>query len=381
MAQIIIAVIMIYTTLAGTSGARTVILLVIAMAAVVNNLLRRQYRDKNGYTFVFTASLVLGILLVSALNYTSSNYGFRVFFFFPLVELLLIPDKKRVVPLLALHLAVYIYLIWKITAGQITTRAAVSNMVFTHVLPYIGVTIVTLLFGRIINQRKAMETLNEELRRKVDELNIHSAQVRELTLAEERNRMARELHDMLGHSLVALNMHMDVLDRSIDANTANAHKIAGKCQEIISGSLTDLRRTVYALKEQGQSETLSAALRELAGSVEASDRIRVNLALSESADGLSVNVKDAIYKICKEAITNSIKHGNAAEAAITLTLEDELIRLKITDNGRGAETIGRSHGLDGMEERVRLLRGNISFDSVSGKGFSVTVEVPLGSTE
>ena len=380
LAQIMIAAVMVHSIIASTSGAVMTALLVIAVAAVVNGILRHYYRNKNGYTFIYMSSLVLSVLLISALNYMNSNFSFTVFFYFPMVELLLIPDKKRLVPLLALHLAAYIFLIAE-TKGHTIMQAAAANIVFSYIVPYAVVAIVTLLFRRIINQRRAIETLNEELHQKVDELEIYSEQVRKLTLAEERNRMAQNLHDMLGHSLVALNMHIDVLNKSIDSNAEDAHKIAGKCQKIISGSLNDLRQAVYALKEQDNSGTLSTALHELADSVEVSDRVRVSLSLPEAADGLPESVRDAIYKVCKEAVTNSIRHGNADKIEIASVIKNDCIQIRITDNGHGADTIVPSNGITGMEERIRLLHGKITFKSEVGNGFAIAVEIPTGGDE
>lgn len=380
LAQIMIAAVMVHSIIASTSGAVMTALLVIAVAAVANGILRHYYRNKNGYTFIYMSSLVLSVLLISALNYMNSNFSFTVFFYFPMVELLLIPDKKRLVPLLVLHLAAYIFLIAE-TKGHTIMQAAAANIVFSYIVPYAVVAIVTLLFRRIINQRRAIETLNEELHQKVDELEIYSEQVRKLTLAEERNRMAQNLHDMLGHSLVALNMHIDVLNKSIDSNAEDAHKIAGKCQKIISGSLNDLRQAVYALKEQDNSGTLSTALHELADSVEVSDRVRVSLSLPEAADGLPESVRDAIYKVCKEAVTNSIRHGNADKIEIASVIKNDCIQIRITDNGHGADTIVPSNGITGMEERIRLLHGKITFKSEVGNGFAIAVEIPTGGDE
>jgi len=183
--------------------------------------------------------------------------------------------------------------------------------------------------------------------------------------AEERARIARELHDGAGQSLAAARLHLmagatDAATRALDA------------------AADELRRAVDELRPPGLEGTdLAGGLRELAETVTGASRIAVELELPGTLPRLPPAVEHAVYRIAQEAVANVLRHARASRLRLALHLEAETLELQVADDGCGARGAPEGRGIEGMRERARELGGTLTVRAGSTRGTLVRARIPL----
>jgi signal transduction histidine kinase len=210
-----------------------------------------------------------------------------------------------------------------------------------------------------------------------DKFRAHADQAEELAAAKERNRIAREMHDSLGHYLTAANMQLEAARVVLDSDRGRALEALGKAQKLTQEGLAEVRRAVAALRAApvaGRSlpEAIAALLAE-AGAAGVQTRMQT---LGESRP-LGVQAELALYRAAQEALTNMRKHSRASLVELTLDYADaHRVRLTVQDNGVGAAGTEGGFGLSGVQERVQALGGQATVRTAPGQGFALLVETP-----
>ncbi|HEY4179131.1 MAG TPA: histidine kinase [Kofleriaceae bacterium] len=184
----------------------------------------------------------------------------------------------------------------------------------------------------------------------------------------ERLRVARDLHDSLGHHLAALGMQLEVAARLVDGrakeHVERAHAIGRLLLADVRGAVSDLR----------DPRPLGAALRTL---VAASDNVVGHLDLADELDGLAGDHADAIVRFVQEVLTNVARHSDARNVWIVISADRTTIRLSARDDGqRAAAAIVWGHGLTGMKERFVSLEGRVDARRNADGGFEVEASMP-----
>lgn len=238
---------------------------------------------------------------------------------------------------------------------------------------------ITYLYINVVEKNRAIDALNKELMNKVDQLQDYSSKIKELTLIEERQRISQNLHDMLGHSLIGLRLHLDALNQFIDTDPQKSHQILDKSKGIIDHSLVELRETVNELNETKELADLKSALDELRDSISVTGQVKVDLKMYFDVNKLDISVKDLIYKTCQEFITNSIKHGRSSLVTIKLRMNDNHLIFNLTNNGQDAGKITASNGINGITDRVKNLNGQVEFSNNQPSGFKTDINLPIGA--
>lgn len=183
--------------------------------------------------------------------------------------------------------------------------------------------------------------------------------------AEERARIARELHDGAGQSLAAARLHL--MAGSADAAT-----------RALDAAADELRRAVDELRPPGLEGTdLAGGLRELGETVTGTSRIDVELELPGSVPRLPPAVEHAAYRIAQEAVANVIRHAQASRLRLALQLEQDSLELQVADDGRGTGGAAEGRGIAGMRERARELGGTLTIRAGGRRGTLVTARIPL----
>jgi len=199
------------------------------------------------------------------------------------------------------------------------------------------------------------------------ELRATSALLSESTQTAERLRIARELHDVIGHKLTALSLELEVASHQVGGDGL-VH--VDRAKDTAKTLLGDMRTAVGELRSPGYG--LTATLQAL---VEDLPTLDVSLRIFEEAD-----VDDdhglVIVRCVQEIVTNTLRHARAEHLWITVRTNPEAVTIEARDDGRGAAVIEPGNGLVGMRERVEDLSGELIVDSVSGRGFHVTVRIP-----
>jgi signal transduction histidine kinase len=231
-----------------------------------------------------------------------------------------------------------------------------------------------LLHARI---RASLASMHEE------RMGILRAQFAQATAAqeEERQRMARDLHDGLGPALASLNLRLLTVQRQLHRD---GHLLAGEIGELaaqVQTAIRDIRRLIQDLRPVALDELgLVPALREYLARCQQEHGLGVSLAVDEG-ERLPAPIETALFRIVQEAVNNVLRHARAQHLSVTLTRNVERVQLRVADDGQGFDTqlprSGRHIGLWSMGERVEQLGGQFELSSIPGQGTTVTATLPL----
>jgi signal transduction histidine kinase len=235
-------------------------------------------------------------------------------------------------------------------------------------LLYLVPLIVSLLAERERQQHAQLETAHQRLRR-------HAATVEQLAISRERNRLARELHDTLAHSLSALTIQLEALRTLLSNDPAGAEKCVDELTALARRGLEESRQAIQALRtDPVETLGLESALRDELQALRARTGIQANLSVAGEESDLTVKEAQALFRIAEEALTNVERHAAAQQVAVRLACGADRIDLVIHDDGIGFDpaAVGPEHyGLTGMHERAVMIGATLKVNSHPGGGTDV----------
>lgn len=216
------------------------------------------------------------------------------------------------------------------------------------------------------------------------EARVHEAHAAEQRLQAERLRIARDLHDVVGHNLSVIALHSGVAAEAVGRDDDAARNALGHVREATSGTLHELRSTVRLLRGPASpaasgapAPTGLAGVDALARSARAAG-LAVDVALDVPAGLLDGAIDAAAYRIVQESLTNALRHAAATRVTVSARVAGERLALRVADDGRGAGGhLVPGSGLPGMRERAALLGGGLMAGDAPGGGFLVTADLPL----
>ncbi|SMD13586.1 two-component system, NarL family, sensor histidine kinase DesK [Kibdelosporangium aridum] len=202
------------------------------------------------------------------------------------------------------------------------------------------------------------------------ELQVSRRERARLAVAEERDRIARDLHDLVGHSLSVIAVKTELARRLVTADPQKAEQELADIDTVVRRALSEVRQAVTNYRQPTLAGELASA-RKAAASAGIDCRVE-----SPDSWSLPASVDGALAWTVREGVTNVLRHSRATRCTITLSLEDSFAAVAIADNGVGPGENGRGNGLAGLAERAQALGG--SMDSGPGKdnGFTIRVRVP-----
>ncbi|WP_103340728.1 sensor histidine kinase [Amycolatopsis sp. CA-126428] len=238
-------------------------------------------------------------------------------------------------------------------------------------------TFMSVLFAAIITELLLREQRSRgELAEAHAKLRDHAAQAERLATAQERNRVARDIHDGLGHSLTVVQMQVKAARAVLPADPGKADAVLAKAQEQAETALAEVRRSVRTLREPRAIPPLPEALQALAEETSATG-VPARLTVTGTERPLSEEQREALYRAAQEGLTNVRKHAAAETVAVVLDYAAAAVRVEVRDDGRGSdggEPAG--FGLVGLRERAAHLGGELAFTSTPGGGSALTMEIP-----
>jgi two-component system NarL family sensor kinase len=213
-------------------------------------------------------------------------------------------------------------------------------------------------------------------------------QATRMALVEERNRLAREVHDTLAQELTGIALQLEAADALIETAPERARTRVRLALQRTRESLDEARRSVLDLRAGPlERQALPAALGALGQRFQEETGIVVTAELAIDGPRLPARIEEALYRIAQEALVNVRRHAQAGAVQLTLVLANEIVRLMIADDGCGfnaeqqqsfsPDIPGHGFGLIGMQERARLLNGTMQISSCRGAGTQVEVAIPL----
>ncbi|WP_425472390.1 sensor histidine kinase [Streptomyces cyaneus] len=239
--------------------------------------------------------------------------------------------------------------------------------------------------GDAVRSRRAMVAAIRERAERAERTREEEARRR---VAEERLRIARDLHDVVAHHIALVNVQAGVAAHVMDKRPDQAKEALAHVREASRSALNELRATVGLLRQSGDPEAPTepapglARLDELAGTFRSAG-LQVEVARADQGTTLPAAVDLAAYRVIQEALTNVQKHaGPEAKAEVSVVRVGPNIEITVLDDGAGEDDIpdGGGHGLLGMRERVTALRGTLTTGPRYGGGFRVHAILPVKSS-
>jgi signal transduction histidine kinase len=207
----------------------------------------------------------------------------------------------------------------------------------------------------------------------------HASTVEQLTLSRERNRLARELHDVLAHTLSGVAVELEGLRATMPRGSAQATALLNHSLQAIREGLTETRRSLQELRAKPLEDLgLALAIQTLAESYASRSDVQLELDVDWDPGDYPDEVQQTVYRIAQEALANIADHSRAGHALVSLKREGNLLRLVVQDDGCGfdPDTIEAElhYGLLGIQERAQMVEGKLSIESQVGKGTRVSFE-------
>ena len=248
-----------------------------------------------------------------------------------------------------------------------------SALLFAFVLAF-----VLLLVGAILAEYESRAKLVKANKR----LRDYALRIENQATVEERNRIAREIHDSVGHYLTAQSIQLENTALFLEQDIGKAATHLDKARKLGREALANIRSSVATLrKEPTQKRSLEVTIEELVTNFQ----INTNIAIAWEVNlpsSLTFEVSTALYRIVQEALTNITKHSQATKVDLHLEKVAEKILLSIKDNGCGFDPNDNTtgFGLQGMQERTKALNGKLELLSKNGQGCEIRAEIPFSAS-
>ena len=262
---------------------------------------------------------------------------------------------------------------------------AESLMTFTNILLFL-LFVLTMIIrqkaenSRILRLNMALSGKNAELHEANVKLQEYSETIKRMTEIEERNRLAREIHDTLGHALTGIVVSADAGKILFDAAPEEAKARFDVIGQTARQGLEDVRRSIRALRPDAlESHDLESALEKMIENFRETTGADIRYAQEAGKLLLAQDEEVTVYRIVQEGMTNAIRHGKATQINLIIDRKDRNLRVRIFDNGVGMQGKKTGFGLNYMEERVELLKGSLRYGNREdgSRGFFLEAEIPV----
>jgi len=236
-----------------------------------------------------------------------------------------------------------------------------------------------------IDEKKRIKELYDQLYQTAGELKIANIQLHnyakkseEMAKTRERNRLAREIHDTLGHALTGIATGLEACLQLIDRDQAKTKMQLIKIIALAKKGLLDVRRSVSELRPDSLKRfLLIPAIQRLTEDINECTNTKVKLFMNKETVCLQPDEEETIYRIIQEGITNAVRHGKAREIKVELCFEANIVRIEIKDDGSGCSHPVEGFGLMHIRERVEMLAGWVKFEPLMPNGFKVSAMIPV----
>ncbi len=366
----------------------------------ISNILKSTLYKKN--LFGVSLLLIVDFLICSMIVYYL-NFSYRGIFLVLIMNIIYyVKDNKKRISMLLFALIFYILSDYDVLSSRLTIVSLneyvdyysfdkkflilAGKNILTTINDIGFIVFLYFLLQNKINENKAIRSLNQELRVTASELKVANIQLKDFAKTseenvkmKERNRLAREIHDILGHSLTSITTGIEACVEMIGFDPELAKKQLRKILLLSRKGLLDVRRSVNELKIDSIAKAeLIPAIKTLVNDINECTPIRICLSIKGEVVKLKDDEDQTVYRIIQESITNAIRHGEASKIDLQLLYSEDHLKIIITDDGLGTDYIQEGFGLSHIRERLDMLKGVIEIDTKKGEGFAITVELPIG---
>ncbi|MGT2924950.1 histidine kinase [Streptococcus caviae] len=249
----------------------------------------------------------------------------------------------------------------------------IKNFLYSLNIIVFIVSLVAYIMYSIAENHKIEEELRMAARANT-ELNAYVSLAEKIAEDKERKRIAREIHDTLGHALTGISAGIDAVSVLVDLNPSHAKDQLKNVSDVVREGIQDVRRSLEKMRPGAlEKGSLKEALLKMIADYETLSKLQVSLDYKWDNVDLDITKEDIIFRLIQETITNSLRHGHARHVWIEMLNTDSYI-IKIKDDGLGCKEIKPGYGLTQMQERLAIIGGRASFESKDG--FQTTVIIP-----
>lgn len=343
----------------------------------------------------FICDMIIGILIVYLLNF---NYnGIILLIFADIVTYAKDEKGKFVLMFLAIGsflvadyelislswrlFSVYSYMNYYESAVQQYLLSIYNVMISMNIASFIiySVCVIQGQRGTIHEVNMLYDKLseaNENLQKANTQLQDYAMITEKMGETKERNRLAREIHDTLGHLLTGISAGLDGCIATVLKSPEDTKRQLEVISDVAREGIQDVRRSVNELRPDSiERLSLEYAVTKMITDINSLTQTKIYLDASVSRLKYDEDEENAIYRVIQESITNSIRHGNASEIWVTMKEVCSELIIVIKDNGTGCMEIKKGFGTKHMQERIKMLDGTISFDG--SDGFKVEARIPI----
>ena len=225
-------------------------------------------------------------------------------------------------------------------------------------------------------EKERIRLLNEELENAAKRLAAYANDAARAGSLRERNRLAREIHDTLGHTLTGLVAGLDAVIMTVDASPDFAKKQLEKLRQTAQNGIKEVRRSVNKLRPDALDKLpFRYALAKTCADFAETSGMIITFDVASWPKNLRQDEEDTIYRVIEESLTNANRHGRAKHVGITIGIVENILRIIIADDGSGCADIAPGFGLTHMRERLTVLGGTLTVKSVNG--FVVEAALPI----
>jgi signal transduction histidine kinase len=290
-------------------------------------------------------------------------------------------------PLVAVY-TVAAYTSWRTSmiAGVVTAVVVAASMIIDphdDIVDWLIAFLSTTTAWLIGNNVRTHRAYTQELEAKAERLERERRAEAERAVADERLRLARELHDVAAHHVSVIALHAEAGQSLLPDDPERADQAFGVIGQVARTTLTELRRVVGVLRDEGAAPLVpQPGLDQLPALVREVERagVPVTLTVSGSPGTISRTLDTSAYRIVQEALTNVLRHAGPATAQVTVRYEDDALAVEVLDDGVGSAAPALSpnggHGLAGMRERAAMFGGTLTAAARPERGFAVSARLP-----
>ncbi len=363
-------------------------LIILTISSFILSLISSLARSRTTivYSHVFRmASIILAVALLKG-----SRVDMEILFLLTLIiEIVNKPLRLFEGSVLALVLSFvsvfdFVLLIPNGALGAVIHLAFIAAIALP--LPILTV-LLTRISGRLTDDRNQMDRLQDAI------INLSNKNIafqdyvevsKSRSAEEERNRITRELHDLVGHSLTNIIMLMNatrIILPEVPGRLGEASEMVEQARDQADSALQECRKILYQLratKQEGPTGLQAVAI--LAKSFSETTHVDVTLSFGNISTSCGEWIDNVIYRIVQEGLTNAIKHGKASKITVSLWIDEKSVIVSVRDNGIGAGEIVEGLGLKGMRERIAKFSGSLDIQGKIDSGFLLVARIPLEAT-
>jgi len=357
-------------TLLGISGLHTWTLQVVALilclifALLYRFLFRTGAYERNPSIYFGTQAVVLTLLLLMR---PSSGDAFNFLFYILTVHASVVLTTRKA--------TAWVTLYFTIASAIVLSDRGMDGLY--AVFFYLAAFVICAILGHTVQQT---ELTSERNRLLLDELKETQQRLQELAVVEERNRLARDLHDSVKQQVFAISMQLGAA-RTALSEADKAHSSVVEAERLAQQAGAELTSLINALRPPSlERKSFLEAIREYVEEWSRQNTVKVETNI-DSSTKLNEQIEQALFRVLQEALANVARHSKAGKVDIELKLENNVVILTIQDNGVGfdAKQIAKGIGLDSMQERLIAVNGKVDVQSEKSKGTRVIAKVRITS--